>query len=84
VRGMSLGLSPWRREALRTTLWVVPVSLVLVAVALFLVTYQIDHHVYEHATRLPTWIRIESPDGARQLLSALAAGVITVLGVISP
>ena len=77
-----IGPSPWRREALRTTLWVVPLVLVLAGVGLFAVTYQLDQFAYRHHTTLPSWIRIESPDGARQLLSALAAGVITVLGVV--
>ena len=56
--------------------------LVLIGVGLFAVTYQLDQYAYRHHTTLPSWIRIESPDGARQLLSALAAGVITVLGVV--
>src|SRR5664279_202158 len=79
---MTLGFPPWRREALRTTLWVVPSGLLVAAVALFAVTYHVDYRVYDGATSLPSWVRIESPDGARQLLSALAAGVITVLGVV--
>lgn len=79
---MAFGLSPWRREALRTTLWVVPLILLVAAVALFAVTYDVDRRVYSHATVLPSWVQIESADGARQLLSALAAGVITVLGVV--
>src|SRR5660398_284814 len=79
---MTLGFPPWRREALRTTLWVVPSGLLVAAVALFAVTYHVDYRVYDGATLLPSWVRIESPDGARQLLSALAAGVITVLGVV--
>ena len=82
MSGFTLGLSPWRREALRTTLWVLPLLLLLVAVALFVLTYRIDYYVYQNRKPLPTWVRIESADGARQLLSALAAGVITVLGVI--
>ena len=82
MRAVTFGLSPWRREALRTTLWVVPMALLLAAVALFVVTYNVDYRVYNHGTVLPSWIRIESADGARQLLSALAAGVITVLGVV--
>jgi len=76
------GLAPWRREALRTTFWVVPGVLVVLAIVLFVVTYRIDQHVYQRREALPSWIRIESADGARQLLSALAAGVITVLGVV--
>ena|SRR5450759_1944068 len=79
---MTLGFPPWRREALRTTLWVVPSGLLVAAVALFAVTYHVDYRVYDGAILLPSWARIESPDGARQLLSALAAGVITVLGVV--
>src|SRR5450759_5133613 len=34
---MTLGFPPWRREALRTTLWVVPSGLLVAAVALFAV-----------------------------------------------
>ncbi len=81
MRGPSL-LPPWRREALRTTLWFVPLILLATAVGIFMVTYHLDHHVYQHHEALPSWVQIESPDGARQLLSALAAGIITVLGVI--
>ena len=49
MHGISLGLSPWRRDALRTTLWVVPMALLIGAAALFLVTYRIDYHVYANA-----------------------------------
>jgi uncharacterized membrane protein len=80
--GWHFGLSPWRREALRTTLWVVPVTLLAVSVGLFAFTDHVDHLIYSRATALPSWVRIESAYGARQLLSALAAGVITVLGVV--
>ena len=82
TRRLSFGLSPWRRDALRTTLWVVPLLLLLVAVGLFIITYRIDQNVYHRHLTLPSWVRLESADGARELLSALAAGVITVLGVI--
>ncbi len=77
-----IAMSPWRKEALRTTLWVIPLALLVLAVGLFAVTYAIDTRVYHHHAQLPSWVRIESADGARQLLSALAAGVITVLGVV--
>ena len=81
-RGISISLSPWRRDAIRTTLWVVPVALLSLSVGLFAFTNHIDHLVYSRAWTIPSWVRIESPDGARQLLSALAAGVITVLSVV--
>jgi uncharacterized membrane protein len=57
-------------------------ALLLGAVCLFAVTYHFDREVYAHRGTLPSWVRIESADGARQLLSTLAAGVITVLGVV--
>ena len=79
---VTFGLSPWRREALRTTLWVVPLLLLAAAVGLFAVTLHLDRLVYARGAGLPWWVQIESADGARQLLSALAAGVITVLGVV--
>lgn len=82
MHGFTLGLSPWRREALRTTLWVLPLLLLLAAMALFVLTYRIDYYAYDHRRALPNWVRLESADGARQLLSTLAAGVITVLGVV--
>lgn len=82
VRSVSIGLSPWRRDALQTTLWVVPLALLAVSVGLFAFTDHVDHLIYSHARTVPSWVRIESADGARQLLSALAAGVITVLGVV--
>ena len=37
-----LRLPSWRRDALRTTFWVVPVLLIAVAVILFVVTFEID------------------------------------------
>ena len=82
VRGRFVGLPPWRRDALQTTLWVAPLALLAVSVGLFAFTDHVDHLVYSRAWTVPSWVRIESPDGARQLLSALAAGVITVLGVV--
>lgn len=55
MRGPSL-LPPWRREALRTTLWVIPLILLLAAVALFLATYRVDHQVYQRHDSLPSWV----------------------------
>ena len=81
-RGISFNLSPWQHDAIRTTLWVVPVALLSVSVGLFAFTNHVDHLVYSRAWTIPSWVRLESPDGARQLLSALAAGVITVLSVV--
>lgn len=76
------GLPSWRREELRTSLWLVPALLVGVAAVLFLVTYELDLAVYHGKLSLPWWIRKGSADAGRQVLSAIAASVITVVGVV--
>jgi len=75
-------LPSWRREALRTTFWLVPTILVVVAALLFLVTFRIDLAAYHRQLKLPYWIRTGSPDAGRQVLIAIAAAVITVIGVV--
>ncbi len=75
-------LPSWRLEELRTTLWVIPSILVVVAALLFLVTFEIDVYAYHHPNWLPTWIRTGNADAERQVLIAIAAAVITVVGVV--
>ena len=75
-------LPSWRREALRTTFWLVPTLLVVVAGLLFVVTFEIDLAVYHRHLSLPFWLRTGSADAGRQVLSAIAAAVITVVGVV--
>ncbi|HWD54242.1 MAG TPA: DUF2254 domain-containing protein [Acidimicrobiales bacterium] len=75
-------LPSWRWEELRTTLWVVPSMLVVVAVLLFLITFEIDVSAYHHPDILPSWIRTGNADAERQVLIAIAAAVITVVGVV--
>jgi uncharacterized membrane protein len=72
----------WRREALRTNLWLVPGIEVVVAVALFAVTYSVDRSAYRGELTLPSWAISGTADAARQILTALAAAVITVVGVV--
>jgi uncharacterized membrane protein len=72
----------WLREELRTNLWVVPAVLVLLAVVLFVVTYRIDQAAYDGTITLPSWVNTGGADEARQILIALAAAVITVVGVV--
>jgi uncharacterized membrane protein len=74
--------SDWRREALRTNLWVVPTIEVILAVALFAGTYAIDQAAYDGHVTLPSWVISGTADAARQILTALAAAVITVVGVV--
>jgi uncharacterized membrane protein len=75
-------LPSWRWEALRTTFWLVPTVLVGVACLLFAVTFLVDLAAYDHRFSLPFWLRTGSADAGRQVLIAIAAAVITVVGVV--
>ena len=77
-----LRLPNWRREALRTTFWVVPTILIVVAVALFVVTFEIDLAAFHHDLTLPWWVRTGGSDAGRQVLIAIAAAIITTVGVV--
>jgi uncharacterized membrane protein len=80
--GRSHPLPSWRREELRTTLWLVPAALVAGAVVLFVVTYELDLAASDHHLALPGWIHTLTPSDAREVLTAVAAAVITVVGVV--
>jgi uncharacterized membrane protein len=70
------------REALRTNLWLVPTVELAVAIVLFVVTYTLDRAAYRGTITFPSWINNGSPDAARQILTAIAAAVITVVGLV--
>ena len=72
----------WRREALRATLWLVPTVMVLGVSALFVVTYSIDRAAADGLLTLPSWIKTDGADAARQVLIGIAAAVVTVAGVV--
>ena len=74
--------SHWRREVLRTNLWVVPSLEVLGAAALFGCTLVLDRAAYRGGFAVPSWVISGSADAARQILTAIAAAVITVVGVV--
>jgi uncharacterized membrane protein len=74
--------SEWRREVLRTNLWLVPAVEVAGAVILFLCTYALDRAAYDHVFAVPGWAISGGPDVARTVLTAIAAAVITVIGVV--
>jgi len=75
-------LPGWRGEELRTTFWLVPCIMVVVAAVLFTITIAIDFAAYYHHLRLPFWLRTGTADAGRQVLIAIAAAVITVIGVV--
>jgi len=74
--------SEWRREALRTNLWVVPAIEVVIAVALYFATHALDKAAFSGSIVLPSWMDFGSADAARQILTSLAAAVITVVGIV--
>jgi uncharacterized membrane protein len=82
MRPLTSLMSAWRREELRTNLWLVPSLEVLLAVALFAGTYALDRAAYNHDFTLPSFVIEGSADGARQILTTIAAAVITVVGVV--
>ncbi len=77
-----LRLSESRREALRATLWVVPGLLIIVALALFLGTYLLDRAAFRGDFGMPDWVDKGSAGAAREILTALAAAIITVIGLV--
>src|SRR5271155_3099294 len=82
VRYAQRKLPSWRWESLRTTFWMVPTTLVIVAALLFVVTFEIDWAAFHRHLTLPFWIQTGSADAGREVLIAIAAAVITVVGVV--
>ena len=74
--------SAWRREALRTNLWLVPTAEIVLAVALFAGTYALDRTAYDGSLHLPSWVISGTADAARQVLTTIAAAVITVVTLV--
>ena len=72
--------SEWRSDVLRTNLWLVPAVEVVIAVLLFAGTYALDRAAYDGAFQVPGWAISGSADAARQILTAIAAAIITVVG----
>src|SRR6266581_5350147 len=72
----------WRREVLRTSLWFVPALEVGAAIVLFAGTLAADRAAYHGDFTLPGWVISGSADAARQILTTIAAAIITVIGVV--
>ncbi len=74
--------SAWRREALRTNLWLVPTLQIVFVVVLFAGTYALDRAAYDGTLSLPSFVISGTADAARQILTAIAAAVITVVTLV--
>jgi len=72
----------WRREALRTTLWVIPSVMIALAVVLFVITYRVDSRIAAGSLTLPSWAVAGGSDASRQILIGISAAMITVAGVV--
>jgi uncharacterized membrane protein len=72
----------WRREALRTNLWLVPAVVTLGVLLLFAATYGVDRAAYNGVIQLPSWVLSGTPDAARIILATVAAAIITVVGIV--
>ena len=82
MRGHAYLEADWRREALRTNLWVVPAVETLAVLLLFATTYTVDRAAYDGLIRLPTWVLSGTADSARVVLATVAAAIITVVGIV--
>lgn len=71
-----------RREALRTNLWLMPAVLVVAGGVLFVLTYLVDRAAYNGSVSLPGWIDNGGADAGRQILTAIAAAVIIIVGLV--
>jgi uncharacterized membrane protein len=67
---------------LRTNLWLVPTVEIVLAVALFAGTYALDRAAYDGSLQLPSFVISGTADAARQILTAIAAAVITVVTLV--
>lgn len=63
-------------------MWLVPTLLVILAIGLFMATYAVDRAAYNGDVDLPSWVDNGGADAARQILTAIAAAVITVVGLV--
>jgi uncharacterized membrane protein len=63
-------------------LWFVPAIEVAAAIALFAGTLIADRAAYRGDFTLPGWVISGSADAARQILTTIAAAIITVVGVV--
>jgi uncharacterized membrane protein len=67
-------------ERIRGTYWAVPSAMAAASIAMSFATIEVDRGMTSTLTRL-TWVYSGGPEGARAMLSTIAASMITVAGV---
>lgn len=68
-------------ESMRATYWVVPSAMAFVALVLSVVVIQLDEAAAADLLNRWSWVYTGGPEGARAVLSTIAASMITVAGV---
>ena len=82
MRGYAFLEADWRRETLRTNLWMVPAVETLAVLLIFAGTYGVDRATYDGTIQLPSWVLSGTADAARMILATVAAAIITVVGSV--
>ncbi|MCX4750517.1 DUF2254 domain-containing protein [Kitasatospora sp. NBC_01287] len=81
-RSAPFGGAAWYRERLRTNLWLVPTVEALLFALLFAATITLDRLAYDGRFSLADWVLSGTADSARQILTTIAAALITVVGLV--
>ncbi|MBX3065068.1 MAG: DUF2254 domain-containing protein [Anaerolineae bacterium] len=69
-------------ERLRSSYWFIPSVMALLAIALSVVTIEVDNRYRAELANSLGFGYVESPEGAREILSTVASSMITVAGVV--
>ncbi len=70
------------RDQLRSSYWFIPTVLAVLAVLLSILTIQLDETIDTRQGWVVGLIYVESPEGARAVLSTVSSSMITVAGVV--
>jgi len=69
-------------DTLRTSYWFVPMLMAVASVVLWIILYHLDSRLEANISGSIGWMYTGGPDGARDVLSAIAASMMTVTGVV--
>jgi len=69
-------------DSIRSSYWFVPAVMTIGAIALSTVTLAIDSALSPVGSRQTAWLFAGGPEGARTLLTMLAASMLTIFGVV--
>lgn len=70
------------RDRLRASYWFIPMVMAVLAFLLSIIAIQIDERIGLRFAWISGLVYVDSPEGARTLLSTIASSMITVAGVV--